>query len=196
MTAERPPSLQQALLRYVETLLAATVPCGEGRQIPDVFGALVLSRAADELFLAILETWHEILGSAVSVPQLPPFIQFMGSNSPNGPWEPIPPESVRTQVLEIRKDDPRNAIIGALHRVTRAIAFPVTLWNALQSKKPGGDHNRYRAGDVIPQSDLELAASAERLINLQLRRHAQIDSSPSGRIETPQSEVEPIPKPL
>ncbi len=159
-------SLRQAVSQYVQALVAATVPSPQGRLIPDVYGALLLSRAADELYRAIAEAHDEMSLQMVPATGLPSILRLEHSDSPDGPWEPIPNEAVRVRAMSIRKGDPPVAAFGASMRASLASGFPANLWNALQAAKPGGDHNRYRPGDLVSQQDFELAASAERLLAL------------------------------
>ena len=176
-------SLYQALTRYVQALVAATVTSPQGRLIPDVFGALVLSEAADELYLAIAGAMQEMSALEESASGAPPGLWLEEASSPDGPWEPIPADAIRVRSAPLAKGDPQVGPLGALIRGALASGFPADLWNACQAANPGGDHNRYRAGDLVAQQDFELAASAERLLALGVderlsTKGAQRDSRP------------------
>lgn len=161
-------SLRSTISRFIETINAATIPTVDGRLIPDCYGALVMSEAADELYTAVAATQASLLGEvAAGLETIPGLkVKLEQADTLDGPRELIPAEKLAIRVVEHRKGDPRNAVWGASSRAARSAAFPLELWNRNQAARPGADHQRYRAGDIVDQREIELAASAERLLAL------------------------------
>lgn|GEM_PF-4889656 len=175
--------LRDAIEAFTHVLMAATVPSRDGgRVIPDHFGSALLSDATDHVCVSVLYMLKRILACAPTARKLPPGIRLEQAASPNGPWRPIPDAAARVFVVPMRMDQSTTALFAVLHRLVTAIAFPGSRWNRLQAQNPGGDHPRYRAGDVLPQEDIELVASAERLLELvdesQLPIADQLDIDP------------------
>lgn len=175
-------SLRSAISRFVETIHAATIPTADGRLIPDRYGALVLSEAADELYAAVAATQASLVGQATAgfetIPGLK--VELEQADTLDGPREPIPAEKLVIRVVEHRKGDPRNAVWGASSRAARSAAFPLELWNRNQAERPECNHQRYRHGDIVDQRDIELAASAERLLALVPNAHSLPLAEPSS----------------
>ena len=137
MSGQQRPSLRDAVVEYSRALEAATVPIPEGRRIPDLCGALVLSKAADRLYLAAAEAALKMLPHSAPGADPPDGIWIEHSASPDGPWKRIPDESVRVSRTPLRKGDPQVAVYGALERAALASGFPAPLWNALQEAVAG-----------------------------------------------------------
>jgi hypothetical protein len=150
----------------------------QGRLIPDHDGALLLSHAVDRLYQAAAAVVQEMTSGMTPTSKLPDFLRIEQAASPQGPWKPISEAGMRVYSFEVKKGDPSVATHAALSRLKRACAFPSALWNRLQAVNPGGDHDRYRCGDIIRQEDIELAASAERLLRIGRPRRAR--SNPSS----------------
>ena len=128
-----PVSLRIAVSAFVRALDAATVPSAEGRLVPDLFGALVLSEAADRLYRAVAEALQEESIPKDRASDLPPGFRLEHSDSPSGPWKPIPKRAMRVRKIRLKKGDPHVAGYGALMRAAVASGFPATLWNRLQA---------------------------------------------------------------
>lgn len=138
-----------------------------GRLIRTGIDAQAISAGVDEVYEAY-DCFHRCRIAAKSQPlaELPPGIQLMGSDSPDGPFEPIPASARTISVATIGKKAVEPAVAAILHRITEALAFLPDRWNAMQSRRPGDDHRRFHAGDVIPRAALAGLVQAEKLLRL------------------------------
>jgi len=148
-------------------LEAATIPVANGRHVRDGIDAQALSEAVDEVYAAATRAHNLLFSNTPQAPALPRGVVIEESDSPDGPFTPAPAEAIRTQVASIGKDGVSARLVSALRRLTECAAFQPDRWNALQAVRPGHDHQRYRAGDVIPREDLDLLRQAEELLHLE-----------------------------
>ena len=146
---------------------AATVPVENGRRVRNGHEAKALSQAADDLYAAAFRAQRRVFSEGRLTPGLPHGMRLEGSDSPDGPFTPVPAETLETRTLAIVKGGASPTLLAALLRVTESTGFEADRWNAMQAARPGHDHERFRAGDVIPHEYLDLLRQAEELLRLE-----------------------------
>jgi hypothetical protein len=113
----------------------------------------------------------------------PAGLTLMGSDSPEGPWTPIPPEEVGITTIGIGGDGADAVLLAALDGATKVAAFPLDKWNAMQAARPGENHQRFHAGEVVSAADLAMLESAAKLLRLK---------APLSPIELHTADTEPL----
>jgi hypothetical protein len=161
-------SLLAAFDRFYETLNAATVPTAcDGRRVVWSPHAITLSEAAGTLQDALGAALHHLLRQhGRSVEGYPPGLALAASDSPGGPYTPIPADQIRSRVMEIGGDGADATLFAALLSATKVAGFGFDRWNEMQAIRPGGDHRRFRANDTFSANDLAELESASNLLRL------------------------------
>ena len=161
-------TLRSTFERFYNTLDATTVPAdGGGRMVIGVPHAVALSEATDALYHALaaanlrLSSQH---GRALSA--YPPGIVVEESDSPEGPWTPIPAGEVRIETMGIGGNGADAVLMAALDSANKVAAFPIDKWNAMQAARPGANHQRFHAGEVVSEADLAVLESAAKLLRM------------------------------
>lgn len=189
-------SLSASLENFYKTLDAATVPAADGgRKVGGVAHAVALSEATNslhrELALAQLRLFQEH-GSAVRA--LPHGLSLVEADSPDGPWTPVPTSDIHIASMEIGGGGADAVPAAALESAIKATAFPVEKWNAMQAVRPGGNHQRFHAGEVLSASmlaDLESAVKLLRLV-VQVLSEREQDESVHGHGNPPHAQADAI----
>jgi hypothetical protein len=174
-------SLCQAFDTFYQTLDAATVPLtGGGRRVGGVAHAVALSEATDVLH-AQLAAAHADLARRHGrpVPAPPPGITLLESDAPDGPWTPVPPESLVVRTFGIGGAGADAMLVAALESAAAVAAFPAAKWNAMQAQRPGASHQRWHAGDVVTADALATLDSAAKLLRLAAGRARAAKSRPT-----------------
>jgi hypothetical protein len=144
---------------------AATVPDRGGepgaRRVPSIAHAVTLSEAASALNSALHAAIQDLMARHGKPATDAPF-KVRESDSPDGPWTDVPGRQIVGLVIE------GNAarLVAAFQSAAQVTAFAVRRWNALQAATPGGPHQRYFAGDVIPAQALDALESARGMLDL------------------------------
>src|SRR5437868_3676748 len=89
-------SLMRTFDWFYKTLDAATVPTTDGgRKVGGIAHAVALSEATNALY-SKLAAAHLLLleRHGKSLPEAPPEITLMESDSPHGPWIAVPPDAI------------------------------------------------------------------------------------------------------
>lgn len=145
--------------RFWRTLEAVTVPIENGRKIPDFAGAIALSEAASDLMSALFQAHkHTVDTYAQPLNQPPHMIQFHQSDSPDGPWEPIPPGEISASIMSIGAGGAPAVFIAAFHRAAAFVSHP---------PERHGARRRYQAGDILLAEDIESLRSVGRLLRIE-----------------------------
>lgn len=168
--------LEAAFDRYYKTLDAATVSAADGgRIVAGPFHAVALSEATDALYRELAAAYQRvILEHGQPIAEYPLGMMPMESDSPDGPWTPIPASDVRTMTVSIGGDGADALLLAALASMTGGAAFPNGKWNAMQAARPGANHQRYHAGDVVSAKDLAALESAAKLLRLKAPPSANV----------------------
>ncbi len=158
--------LSRAFVRFHETLNATTVPAeGGARTVAGLAHAIALSEATASLYAALLQAYirlREVFGQAVA--GLPPGVELVESDSPDGPWTPVPASGVFK--IEVGGSGAPAMLLAALESACKVAAWSPAKWNAAQAARPGGNHHRYRAGDIVTANELATLESAAKLLRL------------------------------
>jgi len=158
-----------AFQRFELTLTATTVPMpgSGGRRVDGIAHAVALSEAAEALSREIATVEHKLfVRHGRTMTAHPPGVAMLESDSPDGPWTPIPPDAIVVQEMGVGGDGADAVVWAAMDSARRVVAFPVDKLNALQAARPGARHDRFHAGDVVTLAELETLASAARLLSL------------------------------
>ncbi len=159
--------IHKAFGRFYETLDATTVPVPGGRRVDGVPHAVALSEATGALHHVLAESNRAImLRYWTRLDRQPPGITLVGSDSPDGPFEPLPDDKVTVFRAPADEAGPGALLLAALDSARRVAAFPTALWNQLQAASSNGKHQRWRAGDVISDEDLAVLESAAKMLRL------------------------------
>ena len=161
-------ALRGAFDRFYRTLEATTVPADAGGRMVGGFAhAVVLSEATDALYVELAAASRRLFkqhGRAVA--ECPPGVVLLESDSPDGPWTPIPTDAIAAATMGIGGDGADAVLMAALESATKAASFPIDKWNAMQAARPGANHQRFHAGEVVSAKDLDVLESASKLLRL------------------------------
>lgn len=175
--------------RFTAVLEATTIPTADGgRVVAGIAHAVTLSEETDAFHqqLSATERWliHQF---GQPEPALPPMIRMSESDSPDGPWSPVPDARIRASSAGIGERGADAAFLAAIESAARVTAFPADKWNALQASKPGANHQRWHAGDVLSAQDLAYLQSASNLLRLRMPAAHSLDESGHGPVRPPQT---------
>ena len=161
-------ALLGAFDRFYQTLEATTVPAQDGgRRVDGVPHAVALSEAVDALFLELRKTSQRVVEqSGEGIAEYPDGIALQESDSPDGPWTPIHARDTRITTVSIGGTGADAVLLAALDSATRVTAFPLNKWNTMQAASPSASHHRFHAGEVVLQADLDVLASAAKLMRM------------------------------
>jgi len=197
-------SFSAALKRFYEVLDATTIACPGGRRVLDRAGAIALANAMTKLYIELTKLGHSVNAKYAQPCALPAGIWIGESDSPDGPWTPVPEEEVHTSFIPVGRGGMPAELQAAIERASLVTAFPLDRWNELQANHPGGPHCRYEAGDVITAQDLEILKSVELLVRLagmaegneSANAPLEIDDAAIVRLFPPESPYSPVGKKL
>jgi hypothetical protein len=165
-------ALRGAFDRFYRTLDATTVPADAGgRMVDGVAHAVALSEATDALYVELAAASRRLFkqhGRAIA--ECPPGVVLLESDSPDGPWTPIPTDAIAAATMGIGGDGADAVLMAALESATKAASFPIDKWNAMQAARPGANHQRFHAGEVVSAKDLAVLESASKLLRLMVPR--------------------------
>lgn len=161
-------ALLSAFDRFYKTLDATTVPAeGGGRTVGGIAHAVALSEATNALYGELGATSLRLFQQhGQSVAAFPPGVTLMESDSPDGPWTPIPAGEVNMATMGIGGNGADAMLLAALESATKVAAFPIDKWNAMQAERPGANHQRFHAGEVVSAADLAVLESAAKLLRM------------------------------
>lgn len=161
-------ALLSAFDRFYKTLDATTVPAdGGGRVVAGIAHAVALSEATNALYAEMGATRLRLFQQlGQSVAEIPPGVALMESDSPDGPWTPIPAGDIRMTTMAIGGNGADAMLLAALDSANKVAAFPIDKWNAMQAARPGGKHQRFHAGEVVSAADLAVLESASKLLRM------------------------------
>ncbi len=132
---------------FLATMCAATVSTPEGGRVV-LYGAhaIALSEEADKLYRQLFEVdaqLHARYGKVLS-------------------------EAPGVQVLSMGVGGAAASakLVAAMDSARMVVAFPLDRWNEMQAANPGGNHKRFRSGDVLSACDVEVLESARKLLEL------------------------------
>ena len=164
MMMERFAALRSELNYFFDVLNATTVPHADGgRLINGIAQAVALEKAQCLLANQVHES-HNLLVKLHGVECGPvQGVVLRQADSPNGPWTKVPIECVQVKSMPIAED---AFMLAALNNVECVVGFPLDKWNRLQSSRPGSNHQRWRANDVVTAEQLEKLKSAVELLRL------------------------------
>ena len=154
----------QHLRRLIE---AGTVPDANGRKIRNGLDAQALSLATDDLFSAMSDALQQTIRDAPTVHGFPGGTCIREADSSNGPFAPIPAESVKIRTVTIGRNGASPVFLMAFLRMIESVGFTTDRWNAMQAARPGHNHQRFRADDIIPDEIFDLLRQAEKLLELE-----------------------------
>lgn len=175
--------LAEALERLRVALDETTDPVdGGGRRVAGVGAAVMLSEAASSVEPLLVEFTTRLLREH-GVPAASSPVRLAHSDSPDGPWEPVEFDGVR--VVSVEGD--AAEIVGALEAARRAVSFPVAQWNAMQARRPGADHQRFHAGELIDAAGVR---GVERAAMIARRLAGSVASGEDGPV-APDEPVDP-----
>lgn len=166
--------------RFSRVLDATTIRTAAGeRRVDGALQASILSAEVARLSAVIAAQMNWMMFKYGTVCEtLPPWVTIMASDSPDGPWEPVPPEAIQGQCMSIGAGGASAIQEAAIESVRRAVGFPLEKWNALQALRPGALHRRYNAGDSPDPDDLARIESAQKLLQLEL---SDLEATAPGR---------------
>lgn len=161
-------ALLSAFDRFYKTLDAATVPTeGGGRRVDGVAHAVALSEATNALYGELAATDRRLIQQhGQPIGEYPAGLVLMESDSPGGPWTPVPADEIRMATMGIGGNGADAALMAALESARKVAGFPIDKWNAMQAARPGANHQRFHAGDVVSANDLAKLESAAKLLRL------------------------------
>jgi hypothetical protein len=190
-------ALRATFDRFERLLEANTVPSPpNGRRIIGIPHAVSLSEAAAALQIALVAAGNRLMADHGTPSRLPPGLRIMGSDSPDGPWEEIPPDGVHVTFASLGKHGIDATFAAALQSATEVVAFPIDKWNHMQAARPGGEHQRWHPGEIITCDELELLASARRLLDAHLITATPHDARREANTAPVQAAVQFIPNPF
>jgi hypothetical protein len=165
---ERLKSLTSAFEKFYSTLDATTVPDADGgRRVGGIPHAVALSEVTVKLYTEIKESLDRLAQDhAKPVAGLPSCITILGSDSPDGPWTNLPADAIRVSEMAIGSGGASAVLLAALEDAAKVAGFPADKWNAMQAVSPGGNHQRWRVGEVIGREQLLTLESARKLLQL------------------------------
>jgi hypothetical protein len=147
-------ALLSAFDRFYNALYATTVPAEGGRRSVDgIPHAVALSEATDALYRELFATQMRL------VKQHGRGVAPMESESPDGP-----PSAIKIAAMGIGGSGADAVLLAALDSAAKVVAFPIAKWNAMEAARPGANHHRFHAGDVVSADDLAKLASAAKLL--------------------------------
>lgn len=177
-------TLLNTFVVFRRTLTATTVPAeGEGRRVVGVPHALALSEATSTLHGELSAT-IQLLIERHGRPSAgcPAGLVPMESDSPDGPWTPIPASAIKGMTMRVGGKGADAILLAALDNATKVTAFLIDKWNAMQAARPGAVHSRFHAGDVVSEDDLALLDSAEQLLRLKVTPAPSLESVRSEHV--------------
>lgn len=160
--------LRDSFEAFLKMLDAGTVPVAGGdRRIVGVAHAVAISEESVRLTERIRTVQTLLLrrhGTPVRAGDLP--FQVEESDSPDGPFEVIPGGEVFAFAMPIGGDGADARLLAALESAVSVVAFPTAKWNAMQARDPGGNHQRWHAGEVLPKTAIDTLESAKKMLAL------------------------------
>lgn len=159
--------LLEAFVRFHATLDAVTVPAKDGsRTVGGVAEAVGLSEAATELGERIGHSMTALFNQHGSPVSEIGNAKLQESDSPSGPWSEVPSDEVPMKSMPIGVKGADAILLAALSRAMDVVAFPLPKWNAMQAARPGADHQRFHAGEVISSKQLASLESAVKMLRV------------------------------
>jgi hypothetical protein len=143
--------LREKFDSFYSILYATTISVDDGRRVDGIADAVALSEATEELWAGILAaTRYLIQQHGTSMTKYPPEIKLQETDSPDGPWEDIPPERVTITKIPIRGE---ALLIAALNKVGFIVAH-----------SPDSKGNRWHRDDIISTDDLARLDAVNKLL--------------------------------
>ena len=158
---------REAFARFYDLLDAVSVPVDGGRRVNGALHAAKLSELTSALFAELEGLQRAIFrsnGELVSGPSAGAVVRV--SDSPTGEGTAVVLPDVRVHRVSVGGNGVDALLMSALLDATRVTGFSTERWNALQEARPGGPHQRWAAGDVIPRADLDVLESASKQLTL------------------------------
>ncbi|MBX3359911.1 MAG: hypothetical protein KF705_00510 [Phycisphaeraceae bacterium] len=161
-------ALLTAFDRFYKTLDAATVPAdGGGRTVGGIAHAVALSDATNTLNVELNATFERLMRQhGRPAARLPFRVTLLESDSPDGPWTPVPAGEVPVRAMDIDGKGADPLILAAFESATKVTSFPIHKWNAMQAARPGANHQRFHAGEVVSAADLAALEAAAKLLRM------------------------------
>jgi hypothetical protein len=152
-TSQRDPLCRGgAFDQFCKVLDATTVPAeGGGRIVDGIPAAIALSEATDDLYRELFATQMRL---------------FKQHGRGVAPTESESPSGIKATAMGIGGSGADAVLVAALEIAARVAAFPAAKWNAMQAARPGANHPRFHAGDVVPADDLARLESAAKLLRM------------------------------
>ena len=160
-------ALLSAFDRFDETLDATTVPAegGGGRVVGGIPHAVALSEATDALYGELGATYGRLIQQhGQPIADYYAGIVPKESDSLDGPW-PGPGE-VCVVRMGIGGNGADAMLLAALENANKVAAFPIGKWNEMQAARPGANHQRFHAGEVVSAADLSVLESAAKMLRM------------------------------
>ena len=160
-------ALRSAFDRFDETLDATTVPAegGGGRVVGGIPHAVALSEATDALYGELGATYGRLIQQhGQPIADYYAGIVPKESDSLDGPW-PGPGE-VCVVRMGIGGNGADAMLLAALENANKVAAFPIGKWNEMQAARPGANHQRFHAGEVVSAADLSVLESAAKMLRM------------------------------
>jgi len=160
-------ALRSAFDRFDETLDATTVPAegGGGRVVGGIPHAVALSEATDALYGELGATYGRLIQQhGQPIADYYAGIVPKESDSLDGPW-PGPGE-VCVVRMGIGGNGADAMLLAALENANKVAAFPIGKWNEMQAARPGANHRRFHAGEVVSAADLSVLESAAKMLRM------------------------------
>ncbi|MFG0243806.1 MAG: hypothetical protein ACF8R9_13550 [Phycisphaerales bacterium JB054] len=178
--ADQVSAAREAFARFYELLDAVSVPVDGGRRVNGALHAAKLSELTSVLYAELAELQRAIFrshGELVSGPSAG--VSLRVSDSPTGEGTVVALPDVRVHRVSVGGSGVDALLMAALLDATRVTGFSTEQWNSHQADRPGGPHQRWAAGDVIPQADLDVLDSASKQLALCSKWMETSDSSPN-----------------
>lgn len=170
--ANSPFSLLDALLSafdwFYKTLDATTVPVdGGGRTVGGIEHAVALSEATNALYRELVATNRRLdRQHGHTVADYPVGLVLTESDSPDGPFAPIPADKIRIRTMGIGGNGADAMLLAAMQSASKVAGFPIDKWNEMQAARPSANHQRFHAGEVVSAHDLAVLESAAKLFRM------------------------------
>lgn len=138
--------------------------------------AVALSKATERLHQHLGGIVFGLMGRGQNCHEAPMIV--MESDSTEGPWTSVPSDALVIQRVPIGgANGVEPVLLAAAQNAYEATGFPIEKWNRLQAANPGGNHQRWHAGEVVSGDQIHAVQAAAKL--LQLRKPCLTPGPPS-----------------
>ena len=179
----RRDQLRQVFDKFLATLNAVTVPADNGgRKIVGAPHAAALSEVVRSLHNELGATLFELKQRQGRVQMsLPPGLRVEQSDSPDGPWTPVPASHVTSVAIPFGDDEATALLLAAMENAMQVTALPPERSQSARHRK---NPRRFHSGDVLSAADLAKLESASKLLQLLVPQSDPVEAARSESVDS------------